>query len=270
MGDIVDFIFGSKSKEKSSSSSSSQSTSGNQAYNSLSQALGPTLGYSSGAGSMMASLLGIPTPGNGILGMGGGSPTGEYAYNYNPTSGQAAGTGTPIGSGGAFGRVFGGSAGNRDGARFEVDSPYDRDKDSSNYSSAYSPAYTNPIDQRQPIASSTTPQAAGSGLENFANSAGMQFIRDQGIKSIEGSQAGKGMLQSGATGKALSTFGTNLGKTYLNDYLNHLMDYAGIGSKNAAILGSTGGVSQSTGLSSGSGSSTGGKNGLLNNLIAAF
>lgn len=58
-------------------------------------------------------------------------------------------------------------------------------------------------------------------LNTFANSAGMNFMLDQGQKALSGASAANGVFNSGATGQALTQFGQNLGKTYLNDYMNH-------------------------------------------------
>jgi hypothetical protein len=83
----------------------------------------------------------------------------------------------------------------------------------------------------------------------------MQFLMDQGQHAISGPAAAGGTLQSGATGKALEKFGTNLGSTYLNDYMNHLLDYAKLGLGSATALSGAGGVSSSSGGSQSTGSS---------------
>jgi hypothetical protein len=114
-----------------------------------------------------------------------------------------------------------------------------------------------------------TPAPTGSGdpsydaLSAFANSGGMQFLMDQGRKAVEGSQAGKGMLESGATGKALEQYGQNLGSTYLNNYLTQLQDFSKLGTANAAVLSDAGKYSNALVNSNSTGSGTGGKTGLL-------
>lgn len=100
----------------------------------------------------------------------------------------------------------------------------------------------------------------GSALENFSNSAGMNFILDQGQKAISGASASNGVFNSGATGKALEQFGVNLGKTYLNDYMDRLMNYGQLGLGAGSALANAGGVSQSQSL--GGGSSTSGSAGV--------
>lgn len=119
---------------------------------------------------------------------------------------------------------------------------------------------TNPVSGTPTPVSGTAP-SAGSALDDFSNSAGMDFIRSQGVKAIDASQAGKGMLNSGATGQALSDYGTNLGKTYLNNYLQDLGSLAGIGQNQTNSLVDAGRTMASSGTSSGSG--TGAKPGLL-------
>ncbi len=71
---------------------------------------------------------------------------------------------------------------------------------------------------------SGTPSAAApaTAMENFANSAGMQFQLDQGADMINNRYAGLGTLQSGAAMKALQDYGQN---TALNNYF---MPYMGL------------------------------------------
>lgn len=107
---------------------------------------------------------------------------------------------------------------------------------------------------------------ASSALNTFANSAGEQFLLDQGQKAISGASAGNGTFDSGATGKALTQYGQNLGSTYLNDYLNNLSNYAKIGLGSASAMTGAGGQSAASGgsnsssLGFGSGSSSGSSN----------
>lgn len=72
------------------------------------------------------------------------------------------------------------------------------------------------------------------GLDNFTNSGGMEFLREQGNNQINSNQAAKGLLESGSTLKELTKYGQGLGSTYLNQYMEHLGKLAGIG------LGATG------------------------------
>lgn len=100
------------------------------------------------------------------------------------------------------------------------------------------------------------PASPTDAVNTFANSAGMNFILDQGQKALSGASAANGTFNSGATGKALTQYGQNLGSTYLNDYMNHLLDYAKLGLGGASALTGAGNVSQSVGSSSGSSNSS--------------
>jgi hypothetical protein len=77
-------------------------------------------------------------------------------------------------------------------------------------------------------------------LTNFANSGGMQFLRQQGMQGIESSQAAKGLLQSGSTLKAMDKFNNGLASTYLNQFMSNLKDYAGIGLGAGNVLAESG------------------------------
>lgn len=66
-------------------------------------------------------------------------------------------------------------------------------------------------------------------LNNFANSGGMQFLMDQGTKAITSSKAAQGLLKSGSYGEALDKYGQGLASTYLNQYMDDLMNYSKLG-----------------------------------------
>lgn len=141
-------------------------------------------------------------------------------------------------------------------------------------------------------AAAPAPLNASSALENFTDSAGMNFILDQGQKAISGASAANGVFNSGATGKALVQYGQNLGQTYLDRYMGYLnqlgqlglgagsaMSNAGTVSSNQAVGGGrstsiSGGLSSgsSTGISTSTGSSQGttsGKSNQKNGLLPA-
>src|SRR3990167_5388033 len=95
----------------------------------------------------------------------------------------------------------------------------------------------------------TTPSVAPSptnALEDWANSGGMQFVIDQGQKALSGAQAASGVFNSGATGMALEKYGQDIGKTYLNNYMNQLLGYGQLGLGAGSALSGAGDVSQST------------------------
>ncbi len=99
------------------------------------------------------------------------------------------------------------------------------------------------------------------GLENFANSGGMKFLQDQGMKGITSSKAAQGLLKSGSYGTALSKYNQGLASTYLNEYLNHLTDFSKLG------LGA-GGLVANAGQES-TGSANKGKDGSLGTILSA-
>lgn len=82
--------------------------------------------------------------------------------------------------------------------------------------------------QPAPAATGAAPAATNAlspqqqAFENFANSAGMQFQLQQGTNALQNSAAARGMLQSGATLKALQNYGQ---QTALNNYF---MPYMGL------------------------------------------
>jgi hypothetical protein len=67
-----------------------------------------------------------------------------------------------------------------------------------------------------------TPQTATSALNNFANSAGMQFQLQQGTNALNNMYAAHGLLQSGEAMKGIQGFGQ---QTALNNYF---MPYLGL------------------------------------------
>lgn len=78
-------------------------------------------------------------------------------------------------------------------------------------------------------------------VNRFADSTGINFLRDQGRSAIGGSQAAMGKLGSGATGKALAEFGQNLAQTKQMDFLNMIQQQAGTGAATGsqAVTGMT-------------------------------
>lgn len=66
-------------------------------------------------------------------------------------------------------------------------------------------------------------------LARFADTTGMNFLRDQGRSAVLGNQAAGGSLNSGATGKALTEFGQNLAQTQTTNFLNQINGLAGRG-----------------------------------------
>lgn len=88
---------------------------------------------------------------------------------------------------------------------------------------------------------------AGAGLQNYMNSTGFNSMLDQGSRAITGSNAAKGLFQSGATGKALNTFGSNLAQQSTQNYMSNLQNLANLGLTSAQTIGGAGAQSTSTG-----------------------
>jgi len=108
------------------------------------------------------------------------------------------------------------------------------------------------------------PNGAADGLQNFFNSAGGQFTMQQGQQAIDNNAATHGLLNSGATLKALQGFGQNTAQQYYGNYLSNLNSLAGNGLNAAGIIGGAGQVSNSSSSSSGkSGSGLGSIFGVL-------
>lgn len=95
-------------------------------------------------------------------------------------------------------------------------------------------------------------------LNTFSNSAGMNFILDQGQKAVSGAAAGGGYFNSGATGKALQSFGQNLGKTYLQQYMQNLVGLGQLGLGAGSAMTGAGGVNQSQSVGGGTSSNVSG------------
>lgn len=115
----------------------------------------------------------------------------------------------------------------------------------------------------QPITGQTT-----NGYDNYLNSTGYKFQMGQGTGAITGSAAARGLLNSGATGKALTTFGQGLAGQSFNNYLGQLNGVSAGGQTGLGQVAQAGtqggqGAAQATqsGISSGAnqiGSSVGG------------
>lgn len=91
-------------------------------------------------------------------------------------------------------------------------------------------------------------------FENYKDSSGYNFIKNQGIDSINANDASKGLLASGSALKAITDYSGNLASTFLDNYLNRLSGLSASGNTAAGILASAGGKSKSSGRSSGTSS----------------
>lgn len=67
------------------------------------------------------------------------------------------------------------------------------------------------------------------GYNSWLNSSDYKFITAEGTKAIENSMAAKGMLNSGATLKGLTSFGQDTAQQYRQNYLTNLLGGATVG-----------------------------------------
>jgi hypothetical protein len=114
-----------------------------------------------------------------------------------------------------------------------------------------------PAPAPQPVPPATAPAPTPApmdqtgALNNFANSGGMQFLLQQGQNAISGQNAAGGVLNSGATGKALEQYGQGLASQYLNQYMDQLFKLSNLGLGSASAISGSGGVGQSQSQNSG-------------------
>ena len=69
---------------------------------------------------------------------------------------------------------------------------------------------------------------------------GYQFQQQQGEKAVQQNLAARGLLQSGAAGKALTQYGQGLGDQYAGQYTSGLQSLAGLGQSSAQATGQAG------------------------------
>ena len=109
-------------------------------------------------------------------------------------------------------------------------------------------------------------QAQTDGFNQFRNSTGYQFGKQQGMDSITGNAATQGLLNSGGTLKALEdTFGQNYADTQYGNYTGLLQNQQNAGLQGAGVLAGAGQQSMSNGSSKGS--STNGAGGFIGKLL---
>tara|TARA_B100000678_G_scaffold289414_1_gene299908 strand:- start:9810 stop:10268 length:459 start_codon:yes stop_codon:yes gene_type:complete len=88
-------------------------------------------------------------------------------------------------------------------------------------------------------------EAAQEGFNNYLDSTGYQSMLKSGSDAIGSNMAARGAFRSGATGKALTKFGQDLGQQKFGDYLGQLANLSGMGLQSAGILAGAGGQSTS-------------------------
>lgn len=105
---------------------------------------------------------------------------------------------------------------------------------------------------------------SGPAFQNYLNSTGYKFQRDQGTAAITGSAAARGLLNSGSTGKALEQYGQNLANTGFNNYLSQLNGQSTQGLTAAGQIGNAGTEGGQTAAKAASGEASGLGGSLLN------
>ena len=84
------------------------------------------------------------------------------------------------------------------------------------------------------------PAKTQAAFDNYLNSTGYKFTRDQGIDAAETSASARGLLNSGAALKSLDQYGTGLAQQYGQTYADNLNTIANRGANSANALSSTG------------------------------
>jgi len=112
--------------------------------------------------------------------------------------------------------------------------------------------------------------AARGAFDSYLGSTDYGFTLGEGQRAITGSAATRGLLNSGATLKALNNFGQNTAQKYLGDYITRLLGIGTAGQNAGQLLTSAGQTSSSTsqGTSSGSSSNSPGLAGFLGSGLA--
>lgn len=82
-------------------------------------------------------------------------------------------------------------------------------------------------------------------FNQYKDSAGYKGVIDAGSDAIVGNNAARGLLRSGATGKAISNFGQETGKSFFKDYMDRLLGLSQQGTQAAGTIGAAGNVQSS-------------------------
>lgn len=97
--------------------------------------------------------------------------------------------------------------------------------------------------------------------DNFLNNSGYGYMMDQAMRGVQNSNAGRYLLRSGDTLKALQDRSTNIGKTYFGNYLDRLGQLSQLGLGAGSLISGAGQVSKGT---------SGGDNGIGNAIGTAL
>ncbi len=85
--------------------------------------------------------------------------------------------------------------------------------------------------------SGVDPAVAANAFQNYQNSTGTQFMLHEGQNATTSSNAARGLLNSGATLKALTKYGQQLGNTTFSNYLTQLGGLSASGLKAGGAIG---------------------------------
>lgn len=88
------------------------------------------------------------------------------------------------------------------------------------------------------------------GFDAFKEGTGFNFDLERGFDGINSNSASRRILKSGASAKALQSFGSNLQNTYANNYMDRLYNQANLGFNAASTLTNAGGTATQTSTSS--------------------
>lgn len=89
------------------------------------------------------------------------------------------------------------------------------------------------------------------GWEAFKGATGFDRTMANGMAGITGAGASRGLLRSGSTGKALTSYGQQLQNESAQNYIQNLLGLSGIGMNAAQTIGGAGNVSSSSNKSKG-------------------
>jgi hypothetical protein len=85
-----------------------------------------------------------------------------------------------------------------------------------------------------------------SGFQSYKDATGFDFMTEQGSRGITGNAAARGLLRSGATGKALANYGNQMQNQYAQNYINQLLGLGQLGLGAGGLLAQAGQTSTST------------------------
>ena len=81
-------------------------------------------------------------------------------------------------------------------------------------------------------------------FNNYKDSAGFKFLANEGTEDILGNAAARGLLRSGSTGEALTSYRMNLANTFLDNYIKNSLGVGQLGLGASGVLADTGRVSE--------------------------